>query len=162
MKSRKTGPPRRNRHRQLWVSHERYRENGTNRWGNLTGTFRFRVRAARKTCRGAHTGHHAKNRRRRAPARKPKPRFAGLSGAGDAWRRFKRPVAVVKSFNCCCQCQRILAGSNDPSMLVIVKAMTSSNYEHCSGGRERPAEPLSSGNIRIVPICTMSHRHPRR
>jgi hypothetical protein len=53
-KTSKTGPSRRNRHRQPWVSHERYRENGTNRWGNLTGTFRFRVRAARKTCWGAH------------------------------------------------------------------------------------------------------------
>src|SRR5471032_2960141 len=162
MKTRKTGPPRRNRHRQLWFSHERYRENGTNRWGNLTGTFRFRVRAARRTCRGAHkvtTRKTGEEERRQENQSLDSPY---KSGAGDASRRFKRPGAVVKSFNWCCQCQRILSGSNDPSMLVNVKAITFSNYEHCSEEQERPAKPLSSGIAGVVPFCALTYRNQHR
>jgi len=68
MKTLKTGPPRRNRHRQLWVTHERYRENGTNRWGDLTGTLRFP---------GARGTKDMPGRAHRSPREKPAKKGAG-------------------------------------------------------------------------------------
>ncbi|WP_156528900.1 hypothetical protein [Caballeronia udeis] len=68
MKNLKTGPPRRNRHRQPWVSHKRYRENGTDRWGNLTGTLRFP---------GARSTKDMPGRAHRSPREKPAKKSAG-------------------------------------------------------------------------------------
>ena len=105
---------------------------------------------------GARGTKNMPGRAHRPPREKPAKKGAGEktkanlpdeSGAGDAWRRFKRPVAVVNSCNYCCQYRRILAGSNDPSMLTNVKAIIFGYYKQCSGGLWHLPKALSSGSL---------------